>query len=162
MVSTCKRNSGLLSGWLQFHLDAKTEDLRSQGTAPFFESWRQQMVAEPHLYPTLFPPTFASDIQTCPSYNVQIKTENYISQDFFYPSLHLWISHMKGIGVPMETLTFFSFLFSIGVELINNVVLTSGIQQSDSDIHINVSILFQIFFPFKLLHNMEQSSCAIQ
>ena len=40
----------------------------------------------------------------------------------------------------------------------NNVVVVSGIQQSDSVIHIHVSILFQIIFPFRLLHNTEQSS----
>ena len=37
-------------------------------------------------------------------------------------------------------------------------VSVSGVQQSDSVIHINVSVLFQIFFPFRLLHNIEQSS----
>ena len=42
--------------------------------------------------------------------------------------------------------------------MINNVVFVSGVQQSDSVIHIHVSILFQIFLPFRLLHNMEQSS----
>ena len=42
--------------------------------------------------------------------------------------------------------------------MINNVMLVSGVQQSDSVIHIYVSILFQILFPFKLLHNIEQSS----
>ena len=42
------------------------------------------------------------------------------------------------------------------MELINNIVLVSGIQQSDSVIH--VSILFQILFPFRLLQNIEQSS----
>ena len=30
----------------------------------------------------------------------------------------------------------------------NNVLLVSGIQQSDSVIHIDVSILFQILFPW--------------
>ena len=39
----------------------------------------------------------------------------------------------------------------------NNVVLVSGVQPSDSVIHIHVSILFQILFPFRLLHNVEQS-----
>ena len=34
----------------------------------------------------------------------------------------------------------------------------SGIQQSGSVIHIHVSILFQILFPFRLLQNVEQSS----
>ena len=46
---------------------------------------------------------------------------------------------------------FFFFFFYIGVWLINNVVLVSGVQQSDSVIHIvHVSIL-QILFPFRLL-----------
>ena len=35
---------------------------------------------------------------------------------------------------------FFNFLFYIGAELINNVVLVSGVQQSDSVLHIHVSI----------------------
>ena len=38
--------------------------------------------------------------------------------------------------------------------MIYNVVLVSGLQQSDSFIHINISILFKILFPFKLLHNI--------
>ena len=42
--------------------------------------------------------------------------------------------------------------------MINNIVLVSGVQQSDSVIHIHVSILFQILFPFRLLHNIEQGS----
>ena len=38
-------------------------------------------------------------------------------------------------------------------------MLVSGVQQSDSVIHADVSILFQILFPFRLLHNIiEQSS----
>ena len=41
--------------------------------------------------------------------------------------------------------------------MINNVVIVSGVQQSDSVMHIHVSILFQILFPFRLLHNIEQS-----
>ena len=48
----------------------------------------------------------------------------------------------------------------MGVELINNAVLISGVQQSDSVIHI--SILFQIIFPFSLLHNIEQCFLYIQ
>ena len=42
--------------------------------------------------------------------------------------------------------------------MIYNVVLVSGVQQSDSVIHIHVSILFQILFPFRLLQSVEQSS----
>ena len=52
----------------------------------------------------------------------------------------------------------FKFLFYIGEQLINNVVLVSGVQQSDSVIHIHVSILFQILFPPRLLQNIEQCS----
>ena len=39
-----------------------------------------------------------------------------------------------------------------------NHVLVSDVQQSDSVIHIHVSILFQILFPFRLLYKIEQSS----
>ena len=46
----------------------------------------------------------------------------------------------------------------IEVLLINNVVLVSGVQQSDSVIHIHVSILFQVLFPLRLLQNIELSS----
>ena len=53
---------------------------------------------------------------------------------------------------------FFNFLFCIGVQLIDNVVLVSGVQQSDSVIHIHVSILFHILFSIRLLQNTEQSS----
>ena len=42
--------------------------------------------------------------------------------------------------------------------MINNVVLVSRVQQSDSLIHIHVAMLSQILFPFRLLHNIEQSS----
>ena len=42
--------------------------------------------------------------------------------------------------------------------MINNVVLVSGVQQSDSVIHIHVSILFQVLFSFTLLQNIELSS----
>ena len=45
--------------------------------------------------------------------------------------------------------------------MIYNTVLASGIQQSDSGIHACMSILFQILFPFRLLQNIELSSCAV-
>ena len=37
-------------------------------------------------------------------------------------------------------------------------MLVLGVQHSDSVIHIHVSILFQILFPFRLLQNIEQRS----
>ena len=42
--------------------------------------------------------------------------------------------------------------------MLYNVVLVSAVQQSESAIHIHVSILFQILFPFRLLLNIEQRS----
>ena len=50
----------------------------------------------------------------------------------------------------LKKLLFFDFLFYIREELINNVVLFSGVHLSDSVIHTHVSILFQILFPFIL------------
>ena len=52
-------------------------------------------------------------------------------------------------------LFFFKFLFYIGVWLIYNVVIGSGVQQSDSVIHIHISTVFQILFPYRLLQNIE-------
>ena len=40
----------------------------------------------------------------------------------------------------------------------NNVVIVSGTQQSDSVVHIHVSILPQTPLPSRLPHNIEQSS----
>ena len=36
-----------------------------------------------------------------------------------------------------------------------SVVLVSGVQQSDSVMHIHISILFQILFPYRLLQSIE-------
>ena len=55
------------------------------------------------------------------------------------------------------TLLYF-FFFLIGVELIYNVVLVSDVQQSHSVIQIQISVLFQILFPCRLLQHIEQSS----
>ena len=42
--------------------------------------------------------------------------------------------------------------------MINNVVLVSDVQQSDSVVHLPVSILSQMISPFTSLQNIEQSS----
>ena len=44
------------------------------------------------------------------------------------------------------------------VELIYNVVLVSGVQHSDSVIHLSIYIFIQILFPYRLLQNIEYSS----
>ena len=53
---------------------------------------------------------------------------------------------------------FFNFLFYIGVQPINDTVIVSGTQQSDSAVHMYVSILPQTPLPSRLPHNTEQSS----
>ena len=45
--------------------------------------------------------------------------------------------------------------------MINNVVVVSSVQQSDSVIHIHVSHLLQILFPFRLLHNIEHGQRSL-
>ena len=45
--------------------------------------------------------------------------------------------------------------------MIYNIVLALGVQQSDSVMHVHMPILFQILFPFRLLQNIELSSCAV-
>ena len=54
--------------------------------------------------------------------------------------------------------SFFFFLLFIGVQLIYNVVLVSGVEQSESAIHIHISSLFQMLFPYQSLQSIEQSS----
>ena len=46
----------------------------------------------------------------------------------------------------------------IGIQLICGVVLVSGIQQSDSVMHIHIFILFKIHFSYKSSQNIGQSS----
>ena len=52
---------------------------------------------------------------------------------------------------PMPSVSF--FFFYVGVEW--TMLSISGVQQSDSAVHMLVSILFQILFPFRLLQNIE-------
>ena len=49
-------------------------------------------------------------------------------------------------------------LFYTAAWLTGNVVLALDVQQSDSVIHMHVSILYQILFPIRLLQSSEQSS----
>ena len=55
------------------------------------------------------------------------------------------------------------FLFYNGVQFIYNTVLISSIQQSDSVVHIQISILSQILFLQKVYYRILNGvSCAIQ
>ena len=63
----------------------------------------------------------------------------------------------EGLHVAGNPVIYLFFNF-IGAYLIYNVVLVSGVQQSDSVIHIHIFILFQILFPLRLLQNNELHS----
>ena len=55
-------------------------------------------------------------------------------------------------------LTIFIFKIFIGVYLTYNVVSVSGVQQSESVIHMHTSTLFKILFPYTSLQSTEKSS----
>ena len=46
---------------------------------------------------------------------------------------------------------YFCFLIFIEAELIYNIVLVSGVQQSDSVIRTHISLFFRFFLPYSLL-----------
>ena len=48
--------------------------------------------------------------------------------------------------------------FLIGLQLIYNAGLVSGVQQSESVTHIHISILLQILFPYRPLQSIKQHS----
>ena len=62
----------------------------------------------------------------------------------------------------MEGNLYFILFFKnfTGVWLIYTVVLVSGVRQGESLVHIHISILFQILFPYRSLQN--RVPCAIQ
>ena len=68
-------------------------------------------------------------------------------------------SYQQGFLSPSswDNKIFLSFLFYTGVEFMNEVVLVSGVQLSDSVTRIHLSILLHILFLFRLLHNIEPS-----
>ena len=49
-------------------------------------------------------------------------------------------------------LKIFNIFILCGVELISNTVLISGVRQNDTVVH--VCVLFQVLFPFRMLHNL--------
>ena len=74
--------------------------------------------------------------------------------------------YFSGSNIPISSESHKSFqshfftkiFFFIEVYLIYNVVLVSGVQQSDSVIHTYLSLLFQILFPYRLLQDIEHNS----
>ena len=66
----------------------------------------------------------------------------------------------RGGSVIFNFFLFKKFSFYIGVQLINNIVIVSGGQQTDSAIYVHVSILPLTPLPSSLPHNIEQSFCS--
>ena len=67
--------------------------------------------------------------------------------------------HVNGLLLSSGVISLlFLNLFYIGVEMINNAVLVSDVEQNGSVIHLPVSILFPMISPFTPLQNIEQSS----
>ena len=50
------------------------------------------------------------------------------------------------------------FKIFIGIQLIYNVVLVSGVQQNESVTHIHIFTLFLILFPHRPLQSIEENS----
>ena len=64
---------------------------------------------------------------------------------FIYFGLEVYLVHLLTLKI---------ILFYIGVYWIYNIVLVSGVLQTDSVIHLHIPILFQIHFQFRLLQNI--------
>ena len=57
-------------------------------------------------------------------------------------------------SLPVLTFIIYLFISFIELQLFYKVVIISPIQQSDSAIHIHISILSQILFPYRLSQNI--------
>ena len=68
-----------------------------------------------------------------------------------------WQIIKENIGICNEYVLF-SLIYFTDVYLIYNIVLVSGVQQSDLVIYIYVYILFHILFHYGLLQDTEYSS----
>ena len=68
---------------------------------------------------------------------------------------------MGRLSIKIQSSNFFNFVLlnGFGVQLIKNILLVSGGQQSDLVIHIHVCILFQIIFPSGLFQCFEYIYC---
>ena len=71
---------------------------------------------------------------------------------------HIFPEKTSVIGPGSISLFIMNFLYCIGVQPVNNVVIASGEQQMESAKHIYVSILPQTPLASRLPHNIEQSS----
>ena len=75
------------------------------------------------------------------------------------PCIYLFL-HTFFLFLTLHTL--FKFLFCIGLQLIYNVVLVSGVQQSDSVIHIHTLFFSKFFSHLVYSRILSRVPCAIQ
>ena len=113
--------------------------------------WRVKVVIL-HGFPQAM--EFAITMTVPRSYHCQIQTSYCECTSFLHVSV--WCTYYHFFACPnlFYGVAFVGRVFYIGLQLIYNVVLVSGIQPSGSVIHVS----FTNLFPFKLLQNIEHSS----
>ena len=70
--------------------------------------------------------------------------------NIFSIQLVVWLFILLMVYFALQSFFFFHFQSVIKVQLMYNVVITSAVQQSDLIIHINIAILLQILFLYRL------------
>ena len=83
----------------------------------------------------------------------QVKKMYPEGRNYCHPSVSMEDPHGYQNLRMLQSLFIIQFLFQIRVQLIYNVVLVLGVQQSDLVIHIHISNLLQIIFPYRLIQN---------
>ena len=124
--------------------------------------WRRERLPTPVFWPGEFHGLYSlwghkeSDTTERLSFHIgQWKTQDQSSVNHgFTCKFTDWVGQSRGWGLLASSLIL-KILFYIGVWLMNNVLLISGAQQSDSVLHIHLYILFQVLFPFRLLKSVE-------
>ena len=98
----------------------------------------------------------------------------HLSPTLPIPPLQVVTKHRANLPVKNQRLegqpqcTFFLvcflllFLIFVGVQLIYNIVLVSGVQQSDSVIHVHISIFVRFFSHVGYYRILSKVPCAIQ
>ena len=90
----------------------------------------------------------------------QVKKMYPEGRNYCHPSVSMEDPHGYQNLRMLQSLFIIQFLFQIRVQLIYNVVLVLGVQQSDLVIHIHISILLQIIFPYRLIQNFFFFGCV--
>lgn len=76
------------------------------------------------------------------------KGEAWVQGNFFL----FWLCEYVFKSLCFVLFKIFNVFILCGVELISNAVLISGVLQNDTVVH--ACVLFQVLFPFRMLHNL--------